>query len=424
MIHCCKCGSLTAPRMLNMCEMCLSMEIDLATNVKRWESVDYCKKCDRYLSPPKTWKHYAPGSDELLLFILKKNKSLSKLSVSAASFGYTEEHSKRLLIDVAVREGGFEQSFQIKVVLRHTQCQDCAMVEAKQYWQSKVQVRQKVKQKRTFMYLEQAILKHSAHRDTINIKEIKDGLDFYFQTKSNALKFVSFLQKVIGVRVKHSSKLISQDIRSNLSFFKNTFSVEIFPFCKDDIVFFEEEVASKLSMGRIGIVLRVSTSIRVIDPVSLKTTEIGSKYYWANCEKLHVLASSPQLKRYIVAELRKHDERNAKYLLADVFVTKDGSNTTHCKSHLGNILKEGDVVLGYNLSSMNIALSIESDYDTFLIRKEVVRQKKLRVKTKHEKDEEYSLFIGDVVDDNEMAQLVNVYDEEDNVVLNFRDLAL
>lgn len=44
------------------------------------------------------------------------------------------------------------------------------------------------RQKRTFLYLEQLILKHGAHRDTINIKEAKDGIDFFFSARNQAEK--------------------------------------------------------------------------------------------------------------------------------------------------------------------------------------------------------------------------------------------
>ena len=40
-----------------------------------------------------------------------------------------------------------------------------------------VQVRQKVEHKRTFLFLEQLILKHGMERDTIGIKSQPDGLD-------------------------------------------------------------------------------------------------------------------------------------------------------------------------------------------------------------------------------------------------------
>jgi nonsense-mediated mRNA decay protein 3 len=82
----------------------------------------------------------------------------------------------------------------------YQQCDDCTRIMAKNTWQSKVQVRQKVSHKRTFLFLEQIILKHNAHKETINIKEVKDGLDFFYSNRSHAVKMVDFLSAVAPVR--------------------------------------------------------------------------------------------------------------------------------------------------------------------------------------------------------------------------------
>lgn len=60
-----------------------------------------------------------------------------------------------------------------------------------------VQVRQKVPHKRTFLYLEQVILKHGAHSETVNIKEAPNGLDFYFSARNSAEKMVEFLHSIV-----------------------------------------------------------------------------------------------------------------------------------------------------------------------------------------------------------------------------------
>ena len=57
-----------------------------------------------------------------------------------------------------------------------------------------VQVRQHVDHKRTFMFLEQLILKHNAHEQCINIKEIHQGIDFFFANRAHGQKFIDFLQ--------------------------------------------------------------------------------------------------------------------------------------------------------------------------------------------------------------------------------------
>jgi hypothetical protein len=57
-----------------------------------------------------------------------------------------------------------------------------------------LQARQHVAHKRTFLYLEQLILRAGADTQCINIKDIHEGLDFYFSNRAHALKLIDFLQ--------------------------------------------------------------------------------------------------------------------------------------------------------------------------------------------------------------------------------------
>ena len=51
-------------------------------------------------------------------------------------------------------------------------------------------MRQHIEHKRTFLFLEQLILKHHAHELAINIKDIHNGIDFFFANRSHAVKFI------------------------------------------------------------------------------------------------------------------------------------------------------------------------------------------------------------------------------------------
>ena len=93
-----------------------------------------------------------------------------------------------------------EQVFEIEYLVQHGQCPDCTKLAAKNTWKALVQVRQKVPHKRTFLYLEQLILKHGAQKDTISLKEVKDGLDFFYSQRSHAIKMVEFLSSVVPIR--------------------------------------------------------------------------------------------------------------------------------------------------------------------------------------------------------------------------------
>jgi len=48
----------------------------------------------------------------------------------------------------------------------------------------KHQVRQRVDHKRTFFYLEQLLLKHSAHTKALSIQSFRDGMDFFFTRRN------------------------------------------------------------------------------------------------------------------------------------------------------------------------------------------------------------------------------------------------
>ena len=55
---------------------------------------------------------------------------------------------------------------------------------------------------------------------------------------------VEFLQAVVPVKSKSSEQLISEDIQNGSENYKFTFSVEIIPICKDDLVVLSKKIAA------------------------------------------------------------------------------------------------------------------------------------------------------------------------------------
>ena len=82
-----------------------------------------------------------------------------------------------------------------------TNSRDCQAEFRQGGWKSLVQVRQRVGHKRTFLYLEQLILKHGAHRGCLSIETFRDGMDFYFPEKNKAARFITFLENVVPIKV-------------------------------------------------------------------------------------------------------------------------------------------------------------------------------------------------------------------------------
>ncbi|KAI0230254.1 ribosome-binding protein [Massospora cicadina] len=181
------------PNPSNMCVNCLRNEVDITDGIPKNSTLHYCRNCDRYLQPPNHWVLCALESRELLALCLKKLKGLKGARLIDAGFIWTEPHLKRIKVKLTIQKESIasailQQTFEVEFVVANQMCDDCTKIMAKNTWKASVQVRQKVPHKRTFLYLEQLILKHNVHKDTTNIKEVKDGLDFYYVQRGHAIK--------------------------------------------------------------------------------------------------------------------------------------------------------------------------------------------------------------------------------------------
>lgn len=96
---------------------------------------------------------------------------------------------------------------------------------------------------------------------------LTEGLDFFFSSESAAKKLVDFLTSVIPIKYQHSKRLISHDANSNVYNYKYTFSVDVVPICKDNIVCLPPKVARAMGgIGQICVVSKVTNLLHLIDP--------------------------------------------------------------------------------------------------------------------------------------------------------------
>ena len=240
-ILCCVCAIPIAPNAVNMCAQCLQTRYDIGEGIAKQVQQNTCRGCGRYERRDGSFAPVEPESAELMALLLKKPRGLGSVRLVDASFVWTEPHSRRLKIKACVQKevvsgAVMQQSFVIEYVLSNKQCGSCQRREAKDTWTAVVQVRQKVQHKRTFLWLEQLILRHRAHVDCVNIVEMRDGLDFYFDHRSHAEKLTSFFSTMVPMRQKVSRQLISADVHTGKGKNKYTYSVEILPVCRDDLV--------------------------------------------------------------------------------------------------------------------------------------------------------------------------------------------
>ena len=79
---------------------------------------------------------------------------------------------------------------------------------------------------------------------------------------------------VCAPRYKTSQELIGHDPHSNTYSYKYSFSVEIVPVCKNDIVCLPPKLSQQLgSFGPLAICHRVTNSVQLVDPHTLRGTK-------------------------------------------------------------------------------------------------------------------------------------------------------
>jgi len=449
-ILCADCGApVDGTRNGAFCYDCITLKTDVTGGIPREAILLMCRDCDRWLSPPTSWVVAHAESRELLALCLKKLRGLNKLRIIDARFIWTEPHSRRIKVKITVQselaEGAIlQQAFDVEYTQNYQQCPDCAKSYTHNTWRACVQVRQKVPHKRTFLYLEQLILKHAAHKDTINIKEVHDGIDFFFAHRNHAVAFCDFLKAVIPVHVKRSEELISHDIHTSTKNYKFSFSCEIVPICKDDLVVLPIPLANKIgNIAPLALCTRIGTSIQLLDPATLHTADVATDVYWRT--PFRPLADVQELTEFIVLDIDPLGKQVGKNFLAEATVARAsdmGVNDTtyYCRTHLGGVLHVGDSAMGYLLSNTNFnselfdVLESNSKYaaqipDVVLVKKFYRRSKKnknkrnWRVKrmakeegemlprkqdqARMEKD--FEMFLQDVEEDEELRATMALY---------------
>jgi len=369
-----------------MCVNCVRTSVDITKDIPRVGSINHCKGCGRWLSDNKnanSWVEAGRESRELLAMLLRRVKAtLSKNQrLVDASFIWTEPHSKRIRVKVSVQQeiqhgAVLEQSFQVEFTEAGGFCNDCHRAEAKDFWKCVVQVRQKRKHKKTFLYLEQLILKHEMHKKCIRVTGAGDGLDFFFPDKQTSRKFLEFLMAVMPIKYSTSQKLISHDVHTSSYNYKYTTLVELPVVSKDDVICVPKSIQSKLgNIGPLVICQKVTTMIHLLDFQTLDYVEISKDNYWR--QAFNPIADRPVLKEYMVVETEPITppksigcKKSKKHELADLWIiptdklgSADSSNWISTRTHLGKLFNAGDLCLGFDIKNSNIT---EANWDNYL----------------------------------------------------------
>jgi nonsense-mediated mRNA decay protein 3 len=454
-VVCCVCSTNIEPNPSNMCVACLRNNVDITEGINRSMMIYSCRSCGRFLCPP--WQNVALESKELLAACLRKIPGLSKLRVVDAVWIWTEPHSMRLKIKITVQKevmGGaiLQQAAVVDFMIKNQQCKNCEASYAQGVWHAVVQVRQRVTHKRTFFLLEQIMLKHHAHSDCINIVTFRDGMDFYFKDKGQAVRFIDFLESHVPLKQKYARKLVSADFRDNHGDFKHNYMVELVPICKDDLISIPKSLARKCAdINPLCLVKSIAAGLHVLDPMTGEKHEISSEKYWR--DEFASLNTSRELIQYMILEIEpimreqrvsaKHRGNNRRIHMADVTVARMsdlGANDKQFRTitHLGHILRVGDTAQGYDLTSSCWAQEEGADLlsrgdipDVVLVRKDYThksrgKQRKWELKQLESDDHtnysktpreekameaDYESFLQEIEGDKDFRSNVNLYNK-------------
>ncbi len=171
-VLCCQCGVPIAPNSANTCASCLASSSDITHGISTEVTLHQCRSCQRWHKEAGKWMSCALESRELMALCLSNVSGLKAAKGSGqsirlidAAWIWTEPHSMRLKVRLTIQKEVqkgtiLQQSFTVVFIVRNQQCIECQAEYRQGSWKSLVQVRQRVSHKRTFLYLEQLILKH------------------------------------------------------------------------------------------------------------------------------------------------------------------------------------------------------------------------------------------------------------------------
>ena len=395
-------------------------------------------------------------SAELLSLCVRRVRGLKSVRLVDASWIWQEPHSRRLKMKLTIARDvlsgrTLQQSFVVDFVVKTRLCNGCTKAAANDTWQSKVQLRQRADHPRTLLAMEQEMRRRQHEvRAAIDIKRTKEGLDLTFLRRQDAQRFVHLLHSIAPCRTKASASVVATNAKTGTSNVKHTWSVEVAPCCRGDLVLLPKGCAGGPAGGgrsRWAIVTAVGASVHLVDPTSGHTTELSSEAYWRH--PFVAVASRDRLTTFVVLDVDTEGEGTGRggggpmagggassegaagWLVTEATVARErdlGANdeTFFITTHLGGRLEAGDEALGYDLEAMTHLEAPETAPPAILLEKKAER-KKARAKrgsaaTRRRRRKEgaaddssmvtttsYQTELGDALDD------LSVFGEDDEV---------
>lgn len=353
---CCLCGASIDPNPTSMCLACLKTQVNITEGIDSEQSITFCRQCGRYNVGNDRFVAAEPESPQLLGICLKKIRGIKDARVVDAGFIWTEPHSRRikvrLVLQKEVMHGAvLQQEHVCTFMAQSTMCEACQYSFTDHTWKACVQVRQRVRHKRTFLVLEQVLVRNRERLNITNTKEQPGGIDFFFNNKTDSNRFLDVLHATVPGTHATSEKLISADLKNNTAMIKYSVIFTIVPVCKDDLVCLPPRYARALGgLGPLCLVSAVNSRLHLIDPLTGKAGSLTAAQYFA-------CPFQPILDKLHRVELLVLDTHPLDGGLCDVECQREqdthSGETIFTRTHLGRFCAPGWSVAGYDLTAVD-----------------------------------------------------------------------
>lgn len=241
---------------------------------------------------------------------LRKVTGLNKVKIIDAFWIWTEPHSKRLKVGLEIEKSvlndkmALRQRVEVEYVVRNKQCLECIREASEHTWGSQIQLRQRVSSgsPSSLISLESLLIKGGMHHLMLSVDVVKQGMNLFFKNKNQAEKVVNFISNLLPTRVKSSKKMVSANKQNNTQKYEYVYLVDVVPLVKHDLVYLRKN--QKLtSSSQLMIVEKLSSSLHLLNPLTLQRMEMTAAKYFSLPFPLTALMNSKQLSTYILLDL-------------------------------------------------------------------------------------------------------------------------
>jgi len=237
--------------------------------------------------------------------------------------------------DILERHITLKQTVKVEFHVASNMCDECVKGSMGDTWDVVIQVRQEGK--RGFEYIEQLIADQGSLSDLIiAMNEERGGVDFYFASIQDSNRLLSLFTNHFPCKVEHSQKRVSD---TNL---QRTVHVTLPPIWKGDIVL---PPVALVGHPRICFVAKLSSSVHLIDCLSLQPLQFSGVSYWRD---IFLPFLTPPISRTVEGTILDMVEDGTELTL----MRDDDCSELVIRTHLQQHLEVGDTILGYDLRNV------------------------------------------------------------------------